>query len=340
MRHLVAALLIAAALLGAPSAGAREITDMTGRHVTIPDKITKIYSASYPLTLLFYAFAPDLLVAANFPLGEEQKPFVPPQVANLPAIGAAMGQGRGMNPEEVLALHPDLIVAWVDPFGDTSHTTQQFDKTGLPIVFIRMNTLADYPAALQFLGELFDRPQRAAILGDYISNAIAKVTGTVATIPPEARVNFYYAESRDGLATECDKSFHVEAIAVAGGENVEHCSQTTHFGMEKVTLEEIIAAQPAIILSQDHRFADTVSLTPQWRNVEAVRTGHIVNIPQLPFNWLDRPPSFMRALGIQWLANLFYPDLFPMDVKAETRNFHHLFFGVELSDQDVDRILH
>src|SRR6516165_1231296 len=220
MRHLVAALLIAAALLGAPSAGAREITDMTGRHVTIPDKITKIYSASYPLTLLFYAFAPDLLVAANFPLGEEQKPFVPPQVANLPAIGAAMGQGRGMNPEEVLALHPDLIVAWVDPFGDTSHTTQQFDKTGLPIVFIRMNTLADYPAALQFLGELFDRPQRAAVLGADISNAIAKVTGTVATIPPEARVNFYYAESRDGLATECDKSFHVEAIAVAGGENV------------------------------------------------------------------------------------------------------------------------
>jgi iron complex transport system substrate-binding protein len=340
MKKRVSFLLAAAVLLLASSAGAREIVDMRGRHVTIPDKITKIYSASYPLTLLFYAFAPDLLVATNFAVPEANKPFVPREVAMLPGIGTTMGQGRAMNPEEVLVHRPDFILAWLDPFDDTGPTERQFAPTGLPIVFVRVNRLADYPAALQFLGDIFDRPARATALGTYIEQAMTRVQKAVGNLPSAQRLRVYYAESRDGLATECDNSFHAEPILVAGAENVHHCPQVTHFGMEKMSLEQIIAYRPSLVLAQDRRFAETVKADPNWRNVEAVQTGRIIAVPQVPFNWLDRPPSFMRALGIQWLANRFYPDLFPLDARAETKTFYHLFLGVELSDADVDRILH
>ncbi|MEF3191183.1 MAG: hypothetical protein K6347_01340 [Campylobacterales bacterium] len=47
-------------------AGAREIVDMAGRHVAIPDHITKVYSSSPPTTYLVYAIDPKLLVALNF----------------------------------------------------------------------------------------------------------------------------------------------------------------------------------------------------------------------------------------------------------------------------------
>jgi iron complex transport system substrate-binding protein len=340
MKALNRLLFLVVALTCATSVGAREIVDMAGRHVTIPDRLTKVFVSSYPLTMLFYAFAPDLLVATNFPLGEPAKPFVPPQVAALSAIGGAPGQGRTLSPEEVMVLKPDVILAWIDPFGDNDHTEKQFAATGRPIVFVSMEHLADYPAALHFLSSLFGREPRAAALAAYIEDALARVQQAVANLPADKRLKVYYAESRDGLATECDTSFHVEPIAIAGGDNIHHCQQMTHLGMEKVSLEQIIEDQPDLILAQDPRFTEAVAATPLWRKVDAVAKDRIVAIPRLPFNWIDRPPSFMRALGIQWLANLFYPNLFPLDLKTETKKFYSLFLGVELSDADLDRILH
>jgi len=52
--------------------------------------------------------------------------------------------------------------------------------------------------------------------------------------------------------------------------------------------------------------------------------------------WYERP---CRALGAQWLANLFYPDLYPFDVRRETRDFYRMFFGVTPTDADINNLL-
>jgi iron complex transport system substrate-binding protein len=335
---LLAAGLALCAPVGLP-AQAREIVDMAGRTVTIPDKITKIHSASYPLTLLFYVFAPDLLAAVNMPPQERQMPFLSPELEKLPALGGMPGHGPAVNPEEVMALHPDFILSWLEPMGENGETQRQFGKTGLPIVYVRLNAIDDYPAALKFLGQLLGRSERANELADYISRALEKVGKAVAQIPPDQRVKFYYAESADGLATECSNSFHTEAMRLAGGENINRCEQSTHVGMERISLEQIILGKPSIILALDPRFRDMTKSAPEWRNVAAVAQDRVVNIPRLPFNWLDRPPTFMRALGVQWLANLFYPAQLPLDIKVETKSFVKLFFKVDMTDEDVQRLM-
>ena len=109
-----ASLAAVSAVLVSP-AQARDITDMAGRKISVPDRITRVYSASYPLTLLFTVLAPDLLVAVNTPPNDKQMAFLPPEIAKLPALGGMPGHGPGANPEEVLAQRPDLIVAWLEP---------------------------------------------------------------------------------------------------------------------------------------------------------------------------------------------------------------------------------
>jgi iron complex transport system substrate-binding protein len=322
------------------SAQARDITDMAGRKISVPDRITRVYSASYPLTLLFTVLAPDLLVAVNTPPNDKQMAFLPSEIAKLPALGGMPGHGPGANPEEVLAQRPDLIVAWLEPMGENGETDRQYGRTGLPIAYVRLNSIADYPEALKFLGDLLDRRERAAELSAVISSAVARVEKVVATIPLEKRVRYYYAEGPDGLATECANSFHVEAMRLAGGENIDQCEQSSHVGMERISLEAIIQGKPSMILALDPRFGAMASNAPEWRHVEAVTQGRVAAIPRLPFNWLDRPPSFMRALGVLWLANLFYPEQFPIDIKAETRKFYQTFFHVDLKDEDVQRLLH
>ena len=334
---------IIALLLIAPirsiAAETREIVDMAGRRVVIPANPTRIYGSSPPATLTLYALAPELLIGLNVPFRGDEKPFLRKEAVDLPAIGSQAGMGRQLNLEEVASHHPDLVVAWLDRFMDTAKTEASFAKIGLPVVFVKLDTLADYPGSFVFLGELLGRKEKGAELARYISDAMERVAKATAGVPEPERVRVYYAETADGLATDCDKSFHTEPIRLSGGDNVYHCEQSSHFGMDKLALEQIIALRPALILAQDKRFTAIAKSDAQWRNVEAVKTGRVVFIPHAPFNWLDRPPSYMRALGIQWLANLFYPSHYKLDLAAETKTFYRLFLGVDLSDADVRQIV-
>jgi iron complex transport system substrate-binding protein len=331
--------LILMAPIGAQAGEKREIADMAGRRVVVPAEPKRIYGSSPPVTLTLYALAPERLIGLNVPFRGDEKPYLKKEVRDLPVIGSQAGMGRRLNLEEVASLRPDLVIAWLDRFIDPSTVEATFAKIGVPVVFVRLDTLADYPAAFLFLGNLLGRAEKAAELARYISSAMERVGKATEDIPPNERIRVYYAETADGLATDCDKSFHTEPIRLAAGDNVYHCEQSSHFGMDKIGLEQIIALQPQLILAQDKRFASVVENNAQWRNVEAVKNGRIVLIPHAPFNWLDRPPSYMRALGIQWLANLFYPSRYPFDLKSETKKFYWLFLGVEPSDEDVALIL-
>jgi iron complex transport system substrate-binding protein len=96
---------------------------------------------------------------------------------------------------------------------------------------------------------------------------------------------------------------------------------------------------PDVIVAQESMFTEKVYSDPAWRNVKAVREHKVYLIPRTPLNWFDRPPSFMRFLGLEWLTSKLYPREFPVNMSAETRKFYSIFLGVELSDSDVREIL-
>ena len=339
IRGLMALVLTGLTLALPPGAVAREVVDMAGRKVTIPERIERVYGSAPPLTVLLHAVAPERLVGVNFALSEDSKRFVPPHMASLPVIGGVFGMGKQMNPENILALKPDVVLAWKSPFVDQAKVEEAFARINIPVVFVTLDTLADWPAALQFTGRLLNRESRTGPEADYVEKALAKVQRAVADIPEKQRVRVYYAEGGDGLATDCHRSFHTEAIELAGGYNVYRCEPKDHMGLERISLEQVLAFDPQVILVQDLAFLATLEQDPRWKAISAVKTGRVYGIPRLPHNWLDRPPSFMRALGIQWLANLFYPQRFPLDLRAETRQFYRLMLDYSPSDADLDILL-
>jgi iron complex transport system substrate-binding protein len=315
---------------------AREIVDMAGRRVTVPTHIGRVFGASPPTTLLLYALAPETLVALNAPLRGDEGPFLRKEVLELPALGGSSGAGRRLNPEEAINRRPDVIISWFDESGAPQGRDASLDKAGAPMVYVKLGNLPDHAAAFRFLGELLGKKERAEALAEYIEAAVARVS---AATPDEAKVKVYYAMSPDGLATACAESLHSEPIRVAGGDNVYSCEGVPPKGMLRIGLERIVVLQPQMVLTQDRSFLEDPSTRELWRNVPAVKFGQIFTIPHAPFNWLDRPPSFMRALGVQWLAHLFYPSRFPLDLKAETRRFYALFLGIELTDAQYEQIV-
>jgi iron complex transport system substrate-binding protein len=336
-RRLIAFAAIACAfvLLLAEGAWARQITDMTGRVVAIPDTIETVYAASPPETMLVYALDPTLLAGLNFPLEDK---YIDVHTLNLPVIGGYFGQGKTPNLEKLVALNPDIVIG-----RKSNPLSGKFEaflrKFNIPVANIVIDRLDQYPEALELLGRILGRDSRAKELIEYIRKTYARTKAVTSLIPAEKRVKVYYAEGVDGLRTESGASIHAEIIPLAGGINVHHGGVLTRYGKEKVTLETVIAYQPEVIFVEQPAFYKRIYSSDGWKSIPAVKNHRVYLIPRKPFNWFDRPPSFMRILGLKWVSDILYPERFGWDMELECREFFHLFLQKDISAEDARQLM-
>jgi iron complex transport system substrate-binding protein len=71
----------------------------------------------------------------------------------------------------------------------------------------------------------------------------------------------------------------------------------------------------------------------------AVRKRRVYLSPHLPFGWFDFPPGANRLIGLVWLSQILYPDLFQFDLRREVATFYRLFYHREPTPQQIDRLL-
>ena len=55
--------------------------------------------------------------------------------------------------------------------------------------------------------------------------------------------------------------------------------------------------------------------------------------------WFDVPPGANRLIGLVWLAEILYPDVFKPDLKREVATFYRLFYHREPTPQQIDMLL-
>ena len=327
----------------AGSVQARQIIDMAGRKVTVPDRITKVFAAQPYTNVLIYMVAPDLMLGLQpgcLPFREQDKRFLRKDILNKPWISA---QGptpeRGqMNMEAILAMHPDIVIATggKNMKMDAGRIAAQYDRLHLPLVFVDVDKIQGYPAAIDFMGRLLHREKRARQHRDWTKSTIAGVAKMVNAIPMNKRVRVYYAESADGLATESDSSFHADAIRLGGANIVHHGDLKTHQGMEKISMEQVLIYNPDVIITQEPDFKAMAYRDPRWQKISAVKNHRVYVVPRSPFDWVDRPPSVMRIMGVPWTAYMLYPRQYHMDIRKQIRDFHRLFMGVDVTNADIN----
>jgi iron complex transport system substrate-binding protein len=321
-------------------AAARQITDMAGRRVEVPDTVNSVYGTSPPATYMVYALDAGLVAGLNTPLNPTEKAYIDPRLHRLPVIGGWFGQGRVANLECLLKLHPDVIVAWIR---EASPVAEKMEKAlkplQIPVVYVVQDSLSDCPAAFRFLGKLFNRPSRAEALARHAEQTLEEIARVRAAIPAPEQVSVYYAEGADGLSTECHTSVHAQPIPLSGGLNVHRCTDRTTYGMQKISMEQVLQYDPQVIVAHEPMFFATAARDPRWKNIRAVQSGRVYRIPRTPFNWFDRPPSFMRLLGAKWMLHRLYPRYYAVDLTAETQRFYQLYLNVTLDAAAARKIL-
>jgi iron complex transport system substrate-binding protein len=316
-------------------ANAQALSDMKDNNTSV----TRVFGSSPPMNYLLYALNPDKMIGLNFkaknPFNGADPRFVNQQFLSLPVIGSFHGSGRSINLESLVAARPDLVLLWEDDML-VKTVSEQIAKLGVRTLTVPFREIESMPGTMERVGQAIGERARGRELADYTRGILREINTSLEDVEP---TRYYYAEGLDGLATECDASFHVVAMNYAGGENVHKCRQSNLRGLEKINFETLLSYDPDVIIVQHHMVYNDLVEDPMWQQLRAVKEGRIYLVPTTPFNWVDRPPSFMRVIGIQWLATLLHPEQYRIDLRARVAEFYDLFLGVDLNDRDITTLL-
>jgi iron complex transport system substrate-binding protein len=327
---------LSATLLAPRLARAASVTDSVGRTIVIPDKIERVFAAGPPAAILLYTFAPELLLGWTRSLEPAQCEFLGAGACDKPEVGRLTGRGNTTNLEVLLKLKPDLVL----DFGTVNDTYISLadkvqEQTGIPYALLdgRFDASA---AVYRKLGELTKRPREAEEFARYADRIVTTVKGRVDKIPAANQPRVYYARGPRGLETGLGGSINVETIEFLGARNV---AAERKGGMATVSMEQVLAWNPDVIITIEPAFATSVRTDPVWAPVKAVQTGRVYLSPSMPFGWVDFPPSVNRLIGLWWLGKVLYPDRFPEDLRPITREFFQRFYHMTPTDAQIDRIL-
>jgi iron complex transport system substrate-binding protein len=322
----------------------RTITDDGGRQVTVPTQVDKVFCTSPLGTYMVYTLAPEKLAGWNTKPSELEKAYIPENYRPTVGLGGWYGKNTTGNVEEIIKIGPDLILSIGDmDAANISDADRVQDLLNIPVVMVDAS-LVKSGDAYAFVGDLIGEQEHAEELARYSDAVIAKAQQIVAQIPEDERVTIYYAEGAKGLYTDPEGSTHTEVFTLVGAHNVADVEMQEGYGMSPVSLEQVIAWDPEFVFvasdpAGEMNVYEQITTGGDWNTIQAVEDGHVYQIPHGPFDWLDRPYSIARLLGIQWVGDLVYPELWDIDIKETTKEFYRLFYHCELSDAQLEGLM-
>jgi iron complex transport system substrate-binding protein len=272
-RYLLLALLGLALATGVAAAQTRSFVDSAGRQVQIPARVSRVFAAGPPASVLVYTLAPDKLAGWIRAPTAEERPFLLPQSAALPVHGRLTGRGDSANVEAVLAMRPDLIVdvGTIDAtYASLADRVQQ--QTGIPYVLID-GAFANTAQTYRTLGALIGETARAEELAAYAERTMGELRTRLAAIPASQRPRVYYGRGPRGLETGLSGSINLEVLEQVGAVNV--AAELGRGGLANVSLEQVLGWNPDVILTLDGAFYRAVGGDPLWQPIKAVRERRV-----------------------------------------------------------------
>ena len=323
----------------ADAAGEREITDMAGRTVVVPDEIETVFSSSTVTAIFMYTLAPDKLLGWNYELNELEKSIILEEYHDLPNFG----MGDSINYEAVIAADPTIAVN-VGTINDKmiSDCDKLSKSLGVPVVAVD-GDLSASAEAYRFMGELPGEEEQAEKLASYAEKTFADIEKM--EVPEDKKVRIYYGNGEDSLETAPAGSAHGQIIDMVNAVNVADLEMGEGSRVQ-ISAEQLLAWDPDVIVVNGEPKADTsgasaaeaILANPDYASLKAVQDQQVYGTPNTPFSWMDRPMGPNRIVGIRWLSGLIYPEYLNYNVDEEVKEFFDLFYHVQLTDEKLENI--
>lgn len=317
----------------------RVVTDSAGRQVEIPADIRRVAPSGSTAQMILMPIAYDLLAGLSSSPSTAQMPYFPEEVRYLPTFGQFYGSKANLNMESLIDARPQIIIDLGDKKDSIADDMDRIQKqTGIPTVFIEAN-LDDMAAAYRTLGDILNRSDMAERLAQFIEKTVSMARENSAKIPENQRLSVLFGTGSTGLACNAAGSVQADVIDLVGAVNAIIPQEVSNRGGgTTVSLEEVYAVEPDVILLSTGGPYDTLA-QGEWAGLQAVQSGKYYEIPGLPYDWMSSPPSVNRVLGIWWLGNLLYPELYDYDMVQVAREYYGLFWHYDLTEEEARQML-
>jgi len=243
----------------APVQAAITVTDDAGRQVLLGQPARRIVSlAPYLSELLFAAGAGKAVVGVS-------------EFSDYPEAAAAVkhvGGGTGLDLEAILALQPDLVVAWQS--GNPVNQVERLRSLGLTVFLSEPRQLLDVPDTLLRLGRLAGTETVAKEAADSFIARYRQLEKRYARSP---LVSVFYQIWEQPLMTLNGEHLFTDVLRLCGGRNV--FAELPALAPQ-VDIEAVLAADPeVIVVAVDDQDSSLLAAWQHWPSLSAVQNGHV-----------------------------------------------------------------
>ncbi len=268
------------------------LTDDEGTVVEIPEEPQRIVSLTPATTEILFALGAGRRVVATTDFDD-----YPPEAVALPDIASY----TSVDIERIVGLEADLVIAGGN-FFNPPEAIARLRSLHVPVLVVYAANLAGVLDDIELIGSAVGLADVALAMTETMQAGFDDVAAATAGLPRPR--TFYELDATSAIYTAADGSFIEEMIRLAGGDPITTGS-TTDFA---ISLEKLIAADPALILLGDAAYgvtAEQVAARTGWKGMTAVKSGAIRPVNDL----IVTRPGPRLVQGLRELALAIHPGL-------------------------------
>lgn len=238
------------------------VTDDAGRTVELSEPAGRIVSLAPSMTELLFSIGAGqqivgVMAHSDFPADARQLPVV--------------GQHDGLDLERILALEPDLVIAWQS--GNPRGALRRLESLGYPVYIAEPASLDAIARQLTVLGSLVGRERTGQREADAFRQELADLRSTYSS---RASVDVFYQVWNEPLITVGGRELIHDMITTCGGDNI---FSDLPVG-PKVSVESVLQRRPEVIIGSGSGPERPAWLDDwlRWDRLPAVRNGWIHHV--------------------------------------------------------------
>ena len=278
-----------------PTAEPIQLTDMTGREITLDAPATRIVALTAADCEILYAIGAGATL-----VGRGEYCDYPAEVSAVPAVQS----GMETNLEQIIALQPQVLI--MSTMAQTEEQVASLEAAGIKVVVSDAQNIEGVYTAISLIGALTGKSAEAQGVIDGMKETFTALAARVSELEGKS-VYFEVSPLQYGLWTAGSGTFMDEIASMLGLKNIF----ADLSGWAEISEEQVLERNPDIIVTIAMYFGegpkpvDEILSRTGWQDVTAVKNGDILNLAN---NELSRPGPRL-AEGAQALFDFVLASL-------------------------------
>ncbi|BDF95208.1 cobalamin-binding protein [Pseudoalteromonas sp. KAN5] len=233
-----------------------------------------VIAATSKQQLRIIALAPHI-VENLYTIGAGEQIVGTVEYADFPAAAndiPRIGGHQGIQLEKLLALKPDLVLAWKT--GSKAEDLARIERFGIDVSYSDASEVDKVPNELRRLGMLTGREQAAEQAAIEFADKIAAIR---AEYQHKTEVAVFYQLWPEPMMTVGKNTWINQLIDICQGRNVFANSRTDY---PQISIENVVVAKPEVIILPDEKSQQQQAVIDwsQWPEVPAVKHKQFISV--------------------------------------------------------------